>query len=149
MQVPAGAEQTIVLGKGKFTCTDISQKIPALFVAAFDPKVKVINDQKVVQKNFNDDIRKRAAEVVASRDMQQAYALYESGESDRAYSLAKETVEKLDALGYADEAQVQRYQENLQRMDPKNAAAPSSVAGKDFLKKQKAEERKVQQNEQQ
>jgi Ca-activated chloride channel family protein len=149
LQVPTGAEQTIAVGKGTFICTDISSKTPRQFAASFNPEVRVIKDQTIVMKNLDEEVNKRAASVVASKEMQQAYALYEEGKNDEAFGRAQQVVDKLRALGYVEGDQINRYEQNVLRMDPTKAAPPASAVGKDFLKKQKEEERKVQQNDQQ
>ena len=148
LKVPTTAGNSIVLGSGQFVCTDISQNKPVLFTADFRPSVKVISDMAMVEKNYDKDVRQRKESIVASRNMEKAYELYEQGKADDAQKLATETVETLKALGYVGTEQYKRYESNLQNLDAATAPSPASAPAKDFLKKQKAEERKVQQEEQ-
>ena len=145
LKVPTDSGKNIVLGSGQFVCTDISKKQPVLFTANFQPSVKVISDVNTVNNNYDKDIRQRSQSIIASRKMEQAYALYEEGKADEAQSLAAETVENLKSLGYIDDAQVKRYESNVRTL---GATAPASAPAKDFLKKQKEQERDLQQNEQ-
>jgi Ca-activated chloride channel family protein len=148
LKAPTTAGSSIVLGSGQFVCTDISQNKPFLFTADFRPSVKVISDMAMVEKNYDRDLRQRKESIAASRKMEKAYELYEQGRADEAYTLANDTVKELESLGYVgNEEQVKRYKSNVQNLAP-SAPAPSTQAGKDFLKKQKVEERKVQQEEQ-
>lgn len=147
LKVPTDSGNNVVLGSGQFVCTDISKKKPVLFTANFQPSVKVISDINMVNSNFDKEIRERSQSVLASRKMEKAYALYEEGKADEAQSLANETVEQLKALGYiGNEDQVKRYEQNASTLG--GAIAPSSAPAKDFLKKQKEQERDLQQNEQ-
>jgi Ca-activated chloride channel family protein len=149
LKVPTTAGDSIVLGSGQFVCTDISQKKPYLFTADFKPSVKVISDIHMVQKNDDKEIMQRKESVVASRNMEKAYELYEQGRADEAQLVAEETVNRLQSLGYVDTDQYKRYKANMKNLDAATALPPASAPAKDFLKKQKAEERKVQQQEEQ
>jgi Ca-activated chloride channel family protein len=144
-KVSTNSGKSIVLGSGQFVCTDISKKQPVIFTANFQPSVKVISDVNMVNNNYDKDIRQRSQSVIASRKMEQAYALYEEGKADEAQSLANDTVEKLKALGYIGNAdQVKRYESNVKTLNA--GASPASAPAKDFLKKQKEAERDLQQN---
>jgi Ca-activated chloride channel homolog len=146
-KVSAESGKSVVLGSGQFACTDISKKQPVLFTANFQPSVKVISDIAMVNSNYDKDIRQRSQSVLASRNMEKAYALYEEGRADEAKKLATETTEQLRSLGYiGNEDQVKRYESNAKTMGL--APSPASAPAKDFLKKQKEEERNLQQNEQ-
>jgi len=149
LKVPTTAGDSIVLGSGQFVCTDISQKKPLLFTADFKPSVKVINDIHMVQKSEDKEIRQRKESVLASRNMERAYELYEQGKADEAQSMAEETVNRLQSLGYTDSDQFKRYKANMKNLDAATAPPPASAPAKDFLKKQKLEERKVQQQKEQ
>ncbi|HSE42513.1 MAG TPA: VWA domain-containing protein [Acidobacteriota bacterium] len=147
LKVPTTAGSSIVLGNGQFVCTDISQKKPFLFTADFRPSVKVVSDIHMVEKNEDKEIRERKESILASRNMEKAYELYEQGRDDEAQSLANDTLNKLESLGYVGTSQYKRYQSNVENLNGAKMA-PSSAPAKDFLKKQKEEERKLQQQEQ-
>ncbi len=143
----ANAVRTINLADATFRCTDISSGSPAVFATDFHPSINVIEDERIVQANFDQEVNAKAASVTASKKMEEAYRLYEDGKADKAYEAAARANDELKALGYvANEAQVARYEKMVQQMAPGAAPAPTTVAGKDFLKKQKEEERKTQQS---
>jgi len=147
LKVPTDSGNNVVLGSGQFVCTDISKKQPVLFTANFQPSVKVISDIAMVKSNEDKDMKQRSESIIASRDMEKAYALYEEGKADEAQAVAQEAVERLKTEGASNVRQIQRYDGNIMNL---NAAAPppSSAPAKDFLKKQKEQERDLQQNEQ-
>jgi hypothetical protein len=101
----------------------------------------------MVEKNEDKEIRERKESISASRNMEKAYELYEQGRDDEAQSLANDTLNKLESLGYVGTTQYKRYQSNVENLNGAKMA-PSSAPAKDFLKKQKEEERKLQQQEQ-
>jgi Ca-activated chloride channel homolog len=147
LKVPTDAAKNVVLGSGQFVCTDISKKQPVLFTANFQPSVKVISDIAMVRSNEDKDMKQRSESIIASRDMEKAYALYEEGKADEAEAVAQKAVQRLKTEGGSNVGQIQRYDGNIMNL---NAAAPppSSAPAKDFLKKQKEQERDLQQNEQ-
>jgi Ca-activated chloride channel homolog len=147
LKVPTDSSKSIVLGSGQFVCTDISKKHPVLFTANFQPSVKVIADMAMVKSNEDKDMKQRSESIIASRDMEKAYALYEEGKADEAEVVAQKAVQRLKTEGASNVGQIQRYDGNMINL---NAAAPppSSAPAKDFLKKQKEQERDLQQNEQ-
>lgn len=147
LKVPTNSTKNVMLGSGQFVCTDISKKQPVLFTANFQPSVKVISDIAMVKSNEDKDMKQRSESIIASRDMEKAYALYEEGKADEAEAVAQEAVQRLKTEGASNVGQIQRYDGNIMNL---NAAAPppSSAPAKDFLKKQKEQERDLQQNEQ-
>ena len=147
-KVPTDSGKSIVLGSGQFVCTDISKKQPVLFTANFQPSIKVISDINMVKNNEDKDMKQRSESVIASRDMEKAYALYEEGKADEAQLVAGKAVQRLKTEGSANVRQIERYDSNLVNLSA-TAPAPETPPAKDFLKKQKEAERKVQQAEQQ
>lgn len=147
-KVPTDSGKSIVLGSGQFVCTDISKKQPVLFTANFQPSVKVISDMNMVKSNEDKDMKQRSESILASRDMEKAYALYEEGKADEAQLVAGQAVQRLRTQGASNVDQIKRYDMNMINLDAKTAPAPESAPAKDFLKKQKEEERNLQQNEQ-
>lgn len=147
LKVPTDSTKNVMLGSGQFVCTDISKKQPVLFTANFQPSVKVISDIAMVKSNEDKDMKQRSESIIASRDMEKAYALYEEGKADEAEAVAQQAVQRLKTEGASNVGQIQRYDGNIMNL---NAAAPppSSAPAKDFLKKQKEQERDLQQNEQ-
>lgn len=147
LKVPTDSAKNVMLGSGQFVCTDISKKQPVLFTANFQPSVKVISDIAMVKSNEDKDMKQRSESIIASRDMEKAYALYEEGKADEAEAVAQQAVQRLKTEGASNVGQIQRYDGNIMNL---NAAAPppSSAPAKDFLKKQKEQERDLQQNEQ-
>lgn len=147
LKVPTDSAKNVMLGSGQFVCTDISKKQPVLFTANFQPSVKVIADIAMVKSNEDKDMKQRSESIIASRDMEKAYALYEEGKADEAEAVAQQAVQRLKTEGASNVGQIQRYDGNIMNL---NAAAPppSSAPAKDFLKKQKEQERDLQQNEQ-
>lgn len=147
LKVPTDSAKNVMLGSGQFVCTDISKKQPVLFTANFQPSVKVIADIAMVKSNEDKDVKQRSESIIASRDMEKAYALYEEGKADEAEAVAQQAVQRLKTEGASNVGQIQRYDGNIMNL---NAAAPppSSAPAKDFLKKQKEQERDLQQNEQ-
>ena len=146
-KVPTDAGKNIVLGSGQFVCTDISKKLPVLFTANFQPSVKVISDIHMVKNNEDKDMKQRSESIIASRNMEKAYALYEEGKADEAQAVAQEVVQRLKTEGSENVGQIKRYDSNLMNLTPAAPPAESEPA-KDFLKKQKEAERDLQQNEQ-
>lgn len=147
-KVPTTSGKNIVLGSGQFVCTDISRKQPVLFTANFKPSIKVISDIHTVKNNDDKEIRERSESVIASREMEKAYALYEEGKADEAQSVAEQAFERLKTQGASNVGQIKRYDMNMKNLNAATAPLPASEPAKDFLKKQKEEERKVQQTEQ-
>ena len=146
LKVPTDSGKSIALGSGQFVCTDISKKQPVLFTANFQPSVKVISDINMVKNNEDKDMKQRSESIIASRDMEKAYALYEEGKADEAQVIAGKAVQRLKTEGAGNVRQIERYDMNLTNISP-TAPAPASEPAKDFLKKQKEAERNLQQTE--
>jgi Ca-activated chloride channel homolog len=147
LKVPTDSAKNVVLGSGQFVCTDISKKQPVLFTANFQPSVKVISDIAMVKSNEDKDMKQRSESIIASRDMEKAYTLYEQGKADEAEAVAQQAVQRLKTEGAENVRQIERYDSNIINLGAA-APAPETPPAKDFLKKQKEEERKVQQTEQ-
>lgn len=145
MNAPADATRTVKLADATFTCHEMAGRT---FRVSFSPEIKVIEDKTVVAGNIDSDVNSKAAGNIASRKMEEAYRLYENGETDKAYKLSQETADELKSLGYiGNDAQVQRYEQAAQQLAPASAPALNSPKAKDFLKKQKEAERNTQQSD--
>jgi hypothetical protein len=78
----------------------------------------------MVEKNEDKEIRQRKASVIASRNMEKAYELYEQGRDQEAQSLATSTVEELKSLGYTGSEQYKRYEANVKNLNAAEMAPP-------------------------
>src|SRR5262249_29783225 len=110
----------------------------------------VIQDRQMVDKNYDRDVRVKATSIPASRKMDEAYKQMENGNAPQAQAANNEAINMLQALGYIDggddlKQQEARYRQNLKVMNQPPPA--ESAPAKDFLKKQKEEERSNQQSD--
>jgi len=145
LRAPASVKTAVNLGTGEFSCTDISTGKPRLIVQTFSPSIQVIEDQRVVQSNFDRNVQAKVASIQASKTMEEAYKKWEEGDSLTAQRLANDANENLKSLGYVEnKAQLKRYEGfALSLAEP---AAQASEQKKDILKKQKAADRQVEQS---
>lgn len=145
LNAPAGTTRTVRLADATFTCHEMAG---TTFNVSFSPEVQIIEDKTVVADNIDPQVNSKAAGNIASRKMEEAYRLYENGETDKAYELSRQTTDELKSLGYVgNEAQVERYEQAAQQLAPASAPALNSPKAKDFLKKQKESERTTQQSD--
>jgi Ca-activated chloride channel family protein len=145
LRAPSSVKTLVNLGKGEFTCIDISSGKPQTIVQTFSPSIQVIEDKKVVVSNYDRDVQSKVASVEASKGMEEAYKAWEEGNQSEAQKIATDANDKLQALGYTqNKEQVQRYNNFLHVLNEPAPVAPE--AKKDILKKQKAEDRQVEQS---
>ena len=149
LKAPATSLRTISLAKGELTFTDVVSGGAKPVEMAFEPSIKVIQDQNLVAGNYSHDVQSKVSQVNASNKMKTAYRLLEEGKREDAYKLANQAQNELSALGYIENrVQAARYKNMLLQMDPA-APPPSEQDAKDMLKKQKeAERNEVQSNPQ-
>lgn len=147
LRAPANATKLVQLGKGEFTFTEVTGDKAKPVQMAFSPSIRVVEDQNLVAKNYSRDVQTKVSQVAASKRMQEAYQLIESGDREDAYRVAYEAAATLNSLGYVEnKAQAARYNDLLKKLNP-SAPAPSEKDAKDFLKKEKEAERLVVQSE--
>jgi Ca-activated chloride channel family protein len=145
LRAPSSVKTAVNLGKGEFTCTDISSGKPQTIVQTFSPSIQVIEDKKVVATNYDRDVQSKVASIEASKGMEEAYQKWEQGDQLAAQELATNANDKLQSLGYTqNKEQVKRYNNFLHALNEPAAQAPETK--KDILKKQKAEDRQVEQS---
>lgn len=145
LRAPADSIKIVDLGAGSFVCTDISKSKPEAFATSFHPQIKVIEDQALVTKNYDDDVQSKVASVNASKKMEQAYQELERGNTEIAEKLAVNANEELKSLGYAVNApQSERYDGFLKLF--RSGAVKDETRKRDQLKKQKAADREAQQS---
>lgn len=146
LKAPARSVTTEALGTGSFECKDVSAGTAKPIQFTFAPSIKVIEDSQMVAKNVDRDVNVKVESVAASKRMEEAYKLYESGDAGAAGRVANETIQKLNSLGYTEvQAQASRYDEFMKQANsPPAEVAPE--AKKDMLKKQKAAERESAQS---
>jgi len=147
LHVPATTRGTIDLGQGELSCTDISSTQPQLVQLGFHPSIQVIQDQQMVDKNYDRDVRVKATSILASRKMDEAYKQIAGGNVAAAQAANAEAIQILGEAPIVDakdlEQQKLRYQKSQQQLQaPMPANQPAT---EDFLKKQKEEERSNQQ----
>lgn len=145
LRAPASVKSAVNLGKGEFTCTDISSGKPQTIVQTFTPSIQVVEDRKVVASNYDRDVQAKVASVQASKTMEEAYQKWESGDQVAAQELANDAAGNLKSLGYVEnQKQVTLYDEFLRTLSAPAAQAPERK--KDILKKQKAADRQMEQS---
>lgn len=145
LRAPADSIRMVDLGAGSFVCTDISKNKPEAFAASFHPQIKVVEDQALVKKNYDDDVQSKVASVNASKRMEQAYELLEQGDTAAAEAVATSANEELKSLGYVTNApQAERYDGFLKLF--RSGAVKDETQKRDQLKKQKESDRLAQQS---
>jgi Ca-activated chloride channel family protein len=145
LRAPVDGTKLVDLGEGRLVCTDISQKTPQAYSFNFHPTIKVVEDQTLVAKNYDNDVQSKVASVNASKKMEQAYQLMEVGNLQEAQKVATSANDELKSLGYVSNApQAARYEELLKGLA--SGQADKEDGRKDILKRQKAAERDAQQS---
>ncbi|HJZ12348.1 MAG TPA: VWA domain-containing protein [Acidobacteriota bacterium] len=147
LRAAANAVKTIDLGQGQFFCSEISSGKPKNIVKDFHPTIQVVEDQRLVRSNLDDEVNAKAVSNQASRSMRDAYDRWQAGEIGQARKLANETVDGLKALGYTATAPQESRYENFLKvlMDPAAEAPPPEMI-KEEVKKQKEADRQSEQN---